>query len=96
MTQRTLMNKVNRLKALEHDMRAIEKQMQDLQAEIKAEMQARGTEETTVGDWIIRFKEMVSNKFQTKQFAAEHPRLYKKYMAASESMRFTVSEIAQG
>lgn len=92
MVQRTLMNKVNRLKALEAEKKSIEKQMEVLQGEVKAELQNRGTDETTTGDWIVRFKEVVSNKFNGKQFKADHPRLYQKYMAQSQSMRLTVTE----
>lgn len=95
MTQKTLLKKVESLKALEQQKKDIEKQMEALQADIKAELKNRGTEETAVGDWMVRFKTVVSNRFNTKSFAAEHPRLYKKYMAASESMRFTVTA-AQG
>ena len=79
MSERTLLKKVNELKVLEAQKKAIEKQMQ-----------ARGQEETEVGDWVVRFKAVISNKFNAKAFAADHPRLYQKYMGQSQSMRFTV------
>ena len=94
MTQRTLQNRISQLKQLEQEKKAIEKQMEVLQAEIKQEMKNRGTDETTVGNWAIRFKAVASNKFNSKQFKADHPRLYQKYMGASETMRFTVVETA--
>lgn len=90
MSERTLFKKVNELKALEARKKAIEKQMEALQEEIKKEMQARGQEETEIGDWVVRFKAVISNKFNAKAFAADHPRLYQKYMGQSQSMRFTV------
>ena len=62
MTQRTLQNRISQLKQLEV-----------LQAEIKQEMKNRGTDETTVGNWIVRFKAVASNKFSSKQFKADHP-----------------------
>ena len=94
MSERTLLKKVNDLKALEAQKKVIEKQMEALQEDIKKEMQARGQEETEVGDWMVRFKVVISNKFNAKAFAADHPKLYQKYMGQSQAMRFTVN--AQG
>lgn len=94
MSERTLLKKVNDLKALEAQKKAIEKQMTDIQEDIKKELQARGQEETEIGGWMVRFKAVISNKFQTKAFAADHPKLYQKYMGQSQAMRFTVN--AQG
>ena len=90
MSERTLLKKVNDLKALNAQKKVIEKQMEVLQEDIKKELQARGQEETNVGDWMVRFKAVISNKFNTKAFAADHPKLYQKYMAKSQIMRFTV------
>mgnify|MGYP000192236532 FL=1 len=94
MSERTLLKKVSELKALEAQKKAIEKQMEVLQEDIKKELQARGQEETEVGDWMVRFKAVISNKFNAKAFAADHPKLYRKYMGKSQAMRFTVN--AQG
>lgn len=90
MTQKTLLKKVNTLKTLEERKKAIEKQMEIIQEEVKQELQARGTEEEAVGDWMVRFKAVVSSRFNSKAFAAEHPKLYQKYLAPSQTMRFTV------
>ena len=78
MSERTLLKKVNDLKALEAQKKAIEKQIEV------------GQEETEVGDWMVRFKAVISNKFNSKAFAADHPKLYQKYMGQSQTMRFTV------
>ena len=90
MTQKTLLKKVNTLKTLEERKKAIEKQMEIIQEEVKQELQARGTEEEAVGDWMVRFKAVISNKFNARAFAADHPKLYQKYMGQSQTMRFTV------
>ena len=90
MTQKTLLKKVNTLKTLEERKKAIEKQMEVIQEEVKQELQARGKEEEAVGDWMVRFKAVVNNRFNSKAFAAEHPKLYQKYLAPSQTMRFTV------
>lgn len=95
MSEKTLRNHIAKLKALEAEKKELEKQISKLQEGIKQEMRNRGTDEAATGDWMVRFKAVVSNKFQTKEFAAAHPRLYKKYIAPAESMRFTVSELVQ-
>jgi predicted phage-related endonuclease len=90
MSEKTLLKKVNTLKELEVQKKALENQMSVLQEEIKREMEARGSEEAAIGDWIVRFKAVMSNKFNSKAFATDHPILYKKYMASAQTMRFTV------
>ena len=90
MSEKTLLKKINALKELEAQKKTLESQMLAIQEEIKNEMEARGAEETTIGDWVVRFKAVMSNKFNSKAFAADHPILYKKYMASSQTMRFTV------
>lgn len=90
MCEKTLLKKVDALKQLETQKKAIEAQMTGLQGEIKKEMEARGADEAAVGDWIVRFKEILSTKFNAKAFATDHPKLYKKYMTPSRTMRFTV------
>lgn len=90
MSEKTLLRKVNKLKELESQKKEIEKQMAEIQGEIKAEMQSRGTEEVEVGDWMVRFKAVLSSRFDSKSFAIAHPKLYQKYMVPSQTMRFTV------
>lgn len=94
MSDKTMVKKVNEIKTLESQKKAIEKQIAELQDSIKKELEARGQEEARAGDWVVRFKSIVNNKFNTKAFAADHPRLYQKYMAPAQSMRFTIG--AQG
>jgi predicted phage-related endonuclease len=90
MSEKTLLKKVNSLKDLEIQKNSIEKQMAVLQEEIKKELEARGSEEAAIGDWTVRFNAVISNKFNSKAFAADHPILYKRYMASAQTMRFTV------
>lgn len=90
MSEKTLLRKVNKLKELEAQKNELEKQMDEIKNEIKEEMKSRGTEEVAVGDWMVRFKAVLSSRFDSKAFALSHPRLYQKYMIPSQTMRFTV------
>ncbi len=59
--------------------------------EIKAEMLKRNTEELTVGQYIIRWTSVLSNRFDTTGFKKMYADLYKQYTKQTASRRFTVS-----
>ena len=58
---------------------------------IKAEMQARDTEELQAGRFIIRWTSVVSNRFDSSAFKKVHGDLYKAFCRATSSRRFTIS-----
>ena len=62
-----------------------------LRDEIKAEMLLRDTEEMTAGRFIIRYKSVLSNRFDTTTFKREHGEMYKQYVKQSESRRFSIA-----
>lgn len=91
MTERMIVNRVRKLKELEAQKKDIEQQIEKLKAEIKADMEKRNLEEQKVGDYIVRFTTVISNKFDGKTFKADHAKLYKQYVRATESKRFSVA-----
>ncbi len=91
MSERTIRNKVMKLKELEEQKKAMEKEIDDLKDQIKAEMDRRETEVMTVGDYIVRYKKLVNSRFDGKAFKEEHPRLYKAYLQTSETRRFSIA-----
>ena len=80
MTQRTLTNRVNKLKGLEEQYKALEKQIEELKAGIKTDMESKGLEEQAAGDYIVRFTTMVSNRFDSKAFKGAYGELYSRYL----------------
>ena len=76
-------------KALEEEAK---KEREAIEAEIKAEMEAAGTEEMEVGRFIVRFTSVVSNRFNTTEFKKAYPEVYKAFTKAVASKRFTVSD----
>ena len=58
---------------------------------IKAEMTARETEELITGEYKIRWKKVVSNRFDTTAFKKTHADLYEQYTKTTETRRFTVA-----
>lgn len=90
MTIKTLQNKARKLKDLEDQKKALDSQIEALKSDIKSEMEQREAEEITAGDCIIRWTQVASNRFNSKQFQAEHPRLYKKFLTETQSRRFSI------
>lgn len=59
--------------------------------EIKAVMLKEDTSEMTVGRFIIRWTEILSNRFDSTAFKKVMPDVYKAYTKQTTSRRFTVS-----
>lgn len=91
MGERAIINRVKKLQELEAQKKAIEIQMEQLKDQIKQDMEKKGIEEVQAGIFLIRWKKIVSNRFDSKSFAKEHEGLYKQYMKESESKRFTIA-----
>ena len=64
---------------------------ESLRDEIKAEMMARNTEEMSVGQYIVRFTSILSNRFDTTGFKKVYGDLYKAFTKQTASKRFTIS-----
>ena len=58
---------------------------------IKAEMIRQGTEELTAGAYIVRYTNVISNRFDSTTFKRLYADLYKEYTKPVSSRRFTVS-----
>jgi len=91
MGNRALENRINRLKEIEAAQKDLERQAEIIKTEIKAAMEAQGTEELNTGNFIVRWKSIITNKFDSKSFQAEHKCLYDQYIKQAESRRFTVA-----
>ena len=91
MTERMLENRIKKLQVLEEEKKQLEKQIEAVKAEIKSDMDNKGLEERKAGEHIIRFVTIISNRFDSKAFKDRHEKLYKEYMKATESRRFTIA-----
>jgi len=75
-----------------------EKLMEEAKAEadairdqIKSEMLAQETEEMEVGNYIVRYTSVLSNRFDTTAFKREHNDLYKQFTKQTASRRFSIA-----
>ena len=83
--------KARALKRLKVKAEELAEQMAALEAEIKAEMEARGVEEITAGAVKIRWAKITSHRFDSTGFRKAMPELYERFTKPSESRRFTVA-----
>lgn len=91
MDKKTLIDKVRELKSLKQMADELDAEITSIEDELKAEMTAQNTEEMTVDVFKLRYKTVVSSRFDSKAFKATHSDLYEQYIKQTESRRFTIS-----
>lgn len=91
MTTVELRKKIDELKELEGLIKEAQKEVENLKEELKAEMLTQQKEEIIVGRYTVRYKEVRSNKFDSKKFKEVCPDLYKVYSKIDVGMRFTIT-----
>ena len=91
MSANELTSKVKELKELKMMAEEIAAEITTIEDAIKAEMTTRETDELITGEYKIRWKKVVSNRFDTTAFKKTHADLYEQYTKATEPRRFTVA-----
>ena len=90
MGERALQNRIMKLKELEAQQEQIEKEVEKIRQEIKADMEEKQVEELAAGAYIIRWKAVVSNRFDSKALKLALPEIYKQFCKLNESRRFSI------
>lgn len=90
--EQEMISKVRELQELENLIEEAKKEADKLKDEIKEEMTKRNTEEMTVGNYIVRWTTVISNKFDSTAFKKVMPEVYKAYTKASTSRRFSIGK----
>ena len=92
MTDRMIENRIRKLQSLETEMKALEEQAEAVRAELKADLEEKGAEEiTTAHGLTVRWKEVVSSRFDSTAFKKAHEDLYTAFTKRTASRRFTYS-----
>ena len=91
MTNKMIDNRVNKLKKLNEQIKALEDQAAALRAELTAEIESRDADEIQTDNFLVRWTKVITNRFDSKAFKAELPSLYNSYIKASESRRFSIA-----
>lgn len=91
MSAKELTNKIESLRDLESLIEEAKAEAESLRDEIKSEMMMRNVEEMSIGQYIVRFTSVLSNRFDTTGFKKAYGDLYKSYTKQIASRRFTIS-----
>lgn len=91
MTERMIENRIKKLQEIEAQQKELEAQAEALKAEIKADMESKGVDELKTKNFIVRWKEIISSRLDSKALKAALPDVYGQYCKASTSRRFTVA-----
>lgn len=91
MTNKQIDNRVMKLQAIEAKQKELEEQAEAIRAEIKADLESKGEDEHNTGNFIIRWKEIVSRRLDSKALKAALPDVFTAYTRESVSRRFTIA-----
>lgn len=91
MGERALQNRIMKLKEIEAQQKTLEAQAEKIREEIKKDMETKQVEEMKAGSFIIRWKEIISNRLDGKALKAALPDVYNQFCKASASRRFTIA-----
>ena len=64
---------------------------ESLKNQIKEEMEARGVDELTVGEHIVRYKDVLTSVFNKTAFKAKYEELYTMFLKQIPSKKFSIS-----
>ena len=84
-------SKIEALKELESLIEEAKAEAETLRDEIKTEMLNRDTEEMEVGQYIVRWTSVLTQRFDTTAFKKVMPDVYKAYTKQISSRRFTIA-----
>ena len=91
MSTTELTAQIESLRALEGLIEEAKAEAEILRDAIKQEMMNRDTEELTVGQYIVRWTSVLTNRFDSTAFKKVMPEVYKAYTKQVSSRRFTIS-----
>ena len=81
---------IEALKEWEKVMEEAKAEADTIRDQIKAELIAQETEEMEVGNYIVRYTSVLSNRFDTTAFKREHNDLYQQFTKQTASRRFSI------
>lgn len=91
MSSTEITSKIEALRDLEALIEEAKAEAESLRDEIKSEMLNRDTEEMEAGQFIVRWTNVLSNRFDTTAFKKVMPEVYKAYTKQVTSRRFSIA-----
>lgn len=90
MTERMIENRAKKLQEIESQISTLQAQAEIIKSELKADLEDKGVDELKTKNFIIRWKEIISNRLDGKALKAALPKIYSQYCRESASRRFTI------
>ena len=90
MDNKTINEKIVEIRNFENEIKQMQEVVDSLKDELKNEMTARGVDELDTGTFKMSYKDVVSNRFDSKAFQKDNEIIYKAYLKESVSKRFTI------
>ena len=91
MSTHELTAQIEALRSLEELIEEAKAEAETLRDSIKQELLSREVEELSVGQYIVRWTSVLSQRFDTTAFKKVMPEVYKAYTKQVSSRRFTIS-----
>ena len=91
MSTNQILSKVEALLDWQKIMEEAKTEADALRDEIKQEMVSRNTEELSVGQYIVRWTSVLTQRFDSTAFKKVMPDIYKAYTKQVASRRFTIA-----
>jgi predicted phage-related endonuclease len=85
-----VVSKIEQLQELEELIDEAKAEAEKIKDEIKMEMMKRNTEEMKAGKYIVRWTEVLSNRFDSTSFKKLFPDVYKEFTKVISSRRFSI------
>ena len=90
MGTREIEMKARRLKMLKNKQDAMQAEIDQLEADLKADLERRGVDELQAGPFTVIWKMIHSTRFDSKRCKAENPQIYSLYTIPSSYRKFSV------
>ena len=90
MSNKEIENKAKRLKVLKNRQESIQQEIDQLEADLKAQMEAQKVDEMQAGPFRVIWKMVNSSRFDSKRFKAENGNLYSMYLVPNSYRKFSV------
>ena len=90
MSTKEIENKAKRLKVLRNKQESLQQEIDQLEADLKAQLEAWDVDEVQAGPFRVIWKYVNSSRFDTRRFKAENGNLYNLYMVPNCSRKFSV------
>ena len=90
MSTKEIESKARRLKILKNRQESLQAEIDQLEADLKAQMEAWDVDEMQAGPFRVVWKMVHSSRFDTKRFRSENGNLYNLYMIPNSYRKFSV------